>query len=73
MVTIVLRRTGSTENTVELKKSKRLKLAIDIYLLFAFDKGSIHSLPKHMLKSDAKSSIDQGSQTSIDSHFAHKS
>ena len=75
MVTaIVRRRTGFTGNTVERKKCDGLKenLASDIYLMFAFGEGSIQSLPKHILKSDGRSTSDQSSQTNIDSYFAQK-
>ena len=75
MVTaIVRRRTGFTGNTVERKKcdSLREKPASDIYLMFAFGEGRIQSLPKHILKSDGKSTADQSSETNIDSYFAQK-
>ena len=64
MVTaIVRRRTGFTGNTVERKKCDGLKekLASDIYLMFSFGEGSIQSLPKHILKSDGRSTSDQSS------------
>ena len=75
MVTaIVRRRTGFTGNTVKRKKCDGLKekLASDIYLMFAFGEGSIQSLPKHILKSDGRSTSDQSFQTNIDSYFAQK-
>ena len=40
--------------------------------MFAFGEGSIQSLPKHILKSDGRSTSDQSSQTNIDSYFAQK-
>ena len=71
---IVRRRIGFTANTVERKNCDGLrgKLASDIYLMFAFGEGSIQSLPKHILKSDGRSTSDRSSQTNIDSYFAQK-
>ena len=40
--------------------------------MFAFGEGSIQSLPKHILKFDGKRTVDQNSQTNIDSYFAQK-
>ena len=75
MITAIVRcRTGFTGITVERKKydGLREKLANDTYLMFAFGEGSIQSLPKHILKSDGRSTSDQGTQSNIDSYFAQK-
>ena len=40
--------------------------------MLAFDERSTQSIPKHILKSDGKSTADQISQTNIHSYFAQK-